>query len=53
LAAEANGDVASAGDHVRLTAIIAQTRNLPEAQLAEAHELVVQEIVHSHPWNSA
>src|SRR5207344_2430039 len=40
--------VASAGDHVRLMAIVAQTRNLPEAQLAfeEAHGLVVQKIVH-------
>jgi hypothetical protein len=36
--------VASAGDHVRLMAVVAQTRNLPEAQLPfeEAHGLVVQ-----------
>jgi TIR domain len=42
--------VASAGDHVRLMAIVAQTR-LPEAQLAfeEAHGLVVQKIVHPAP----
>ena len=43
--------VPSAGDHCRLMAVVAQARDLPQAQLAfeEAHGLVVQNIVNRAP----
>src|SRR5215831_14898916 len=41
----------SAGDHLCLMAVVAQTRDLPQTQLAfeEAHRLVVQKIVYPAP----
>jgi len=43
--------IVSAGDHLGLVAVVAQTRDLPQPQLAgeEAHRLVVQKIVHPTP----